>query len=290
MPKTASSSLIWSEQHKRYEFYEQHGEQSCCSLESHEHLLAWLNRHTSFSFHGRAGRLSLLKESRARGEDYWYAYRRSGGTVMKKYVGRTSDLSLERLEKVARVLNSENGNPRSVRSQMGVDEAEAEEGHASDEQHPLLMPKLHLPRQYAFIVARERLFAQLNSALERKLTLVSAPAGYGKSTLVSSWAARLSQQGGPGVAWLSLDEGDNDPIRFWRYVIAACQNVHPSIGQHALFDGRMFSFTREQVFLVVTALLNALHDLPGRGVLVLEDYHVISTSLIHQSLTALLDH
>jgi LuxR family maltose regulon positive regulatory protein len=293
MPKTASSAVIWSSERKSYEFYGQHGKKHCRSPYNCENWHSWLDTRTSFSFQGHSGRLSLLKEPRPRGEGYWYAYRRYGGKIVKKYMGRTSDLSIERLEAAAEALNSEDGEPLPASPRSSEDQAKAEGESSPEIQHPLLTPKLRLPRQHSFLVPREHLFAQLNAARERKLTLVSAPAGFGKTTLVSAWAARLPQQGGPGVAWLSLDEGDNDPVRFWRYVIAACQMLHPSIRQSSLAlldEWRTFSFDREQAFLVITALLNALHDLPGRGVLVLEDYHDISTPLIHQSLATFVDH
>ncbi len=293
MPKTASSALIWSSERQSYELYEQRSKKHCPSPHNHEHWLSWLDTRTSFSFQGRSGRLSVLKESRLRGDGYWYAYRRHDGKIVKKYLGRTSDLSIERLEEAARALNGEEGEHMPASPQISEDQAKAEGERPPEIQRPLLTPKLRLPRQRSFLVPRERLFAQLDAGMERKLTLVSAPAGSGKTTLVSAWAARLPRQGGPGVAWLSLDEGDNDPVRFWRYVIAACQTLHPSIRQSSLallYGWRTFSFDREQAFMIITALLNELHDLPGRGVLVLEDYHDISTPLIHQALSAFLDH
>jgi LuxR family maltose regulon positive regulatory protein len=84
-------------------------------------------------------------------------------------------------------------------------------------------------------VPREPLLAWLDEGLEHKLTLLSAPAGSGKTTLVSEWIATRSEpQEAPPVAWVSLDAGDNDPVRFWRYVITACQAFHPAVGEPAL--------------------------------------------------------
>src|SRR5215467_10336683 len=91
-------------------------------------------------------------------------------------------------------------------------------------QTPLLVPKFQLPPLHPSLVPRERLLALLDRALEHRLTLVSAPAGFGKTTLVRQWVAeRRKQQHFPPVAWVSLDGGDNDPVRFWRYLITACQ-------------------------------------------------------------------
>lgn len=275
MPKKASSAVIWSTQYKRYEFHEHEKKKQIVSP-SYEDWLAWLDRHSSFSFQGRTGHLSLLKESRSRGEGYWYAYRRHKGKIMKKYLGRTRDLSLERLEETTLTLNTDDN--------LTIDQK------PSATQQPLLTPKLHLPRQRTFFIPRERLFAQLDAGRERKLTVVSAPAGAGKTTLVSAWAAHQNKT---EVAWLSLDEGDNDPVRFWRYIIAACQMIYPGIKQSswALLDGwRTFSFDYEQAMVVVTSLLNELSTLSGRGILILEDYHEISTPLIHQALTTFLTH
>ena len=92
---------------------------------------------------------------------------------------------------------------------------------------PLLTTKLHIPQPGVNLVPRPRLYEHLDEGLTRKLTLVSAPAGFGKSTLVTEW---LSERDRP-VAWLSLDEGDNDPVRFWTYLIGAIQTVHQDIDQ-----------------------------------------------------------
>ncbi|HZR45011.1 MAG TPA: transcriptional regulator, partial [Ktedonobacteraceae bacterium] len=98
----------------------------------------------------------------------------------------------------------------------------------SEPAEPLLAPKLLLPRLYTSLVERPRLLVLLDAGMERKLTLVSAPAGFGKTTLVRQWIAdRSTHQHLPPVAWVSLDAGDNDPVRFWRYVITACQTFQP---------------------------------------------------------------
>ncbi|GHO63083.1 hypothetical protein KSC_019750 [Ktedonobacter sp. SOSP1-52] len=100
---------------------------------------------------------------------------------------------------------------------------------------PVLAPKLHLPRLRPSIVQREALQARLDAASERRLTVVSAPAGYGKTTLVSAWATHCNAcQALPVVAWIALDDGDNDPIRFWRYFITACQELYPGVGRATL--------------------------------------------------------
>ncbi len=124
--------------------------------------------------------------------------------------------------------------------------------------------------------------------------LLSAPAGFGKTTVVSQWLADRRVHGqGPPVAWLSLDESDNDPVRFWRYVMMACQTFQTTISQSAL---ALLSSTSPRPFepraleAPLTRFLNELSHLPHGGILVLEDYHVITSSQIHEMMTFVLDH
>lgn len=130
------------------------------------------------------------------------------------------------------------------------------------------------------MVVRARLIEKLDQGLRegRSLTLISAPAGSGKTTLLSTWLSRLSAH---KVAWLSLDELDNDPARFWLYVIAALQTLQPNLGQAArevLQSPHPFP-----VQLILPDLLNDIATLPQPAILVLDDYHVISTPAIHES-------
>src|SRR5258708_9575720 len=101
--------------------------------------------------------------------------------------------------------------------------------------YELLSTKLTSPRLRSSLVSREQLLARLDEGLEHKLTLLSAPAGFGKTTLVSEWiTTRSERHDSPPVAWVSLDAGDNDPARFWRYVITACQVFDPAIADSTL--------------------------------------------------------
>src|SRR5947209_13531034 len=95
---------------------------------------------------------------------------------------------------------------------------------------PILATKLYLPRLRPNVVSRPRLLERLNEGLHRKLSLISAPAGFGKTTLVSEWVASCDLQ----VAWLSLDEGDNDPTRFLTYLVAALRTIAATIGEGVL--------------------------------------------------------
>ncbi len=155
--------------------------------------------------------------------------------------------------------------------------------------YELLSTKLTSPRLRSSLVSREQLLARLDEGLEHKLTLLSAPAGFGKTTLVSEWiATRSERHDSPPVAWVSLDAGDNDPVRFWRYVITACQVFDPAVGESTLallhmsrrpsLESVLATFINE-----LATFINELAQLAYRGVLVLEDYHVITAPQIHES-------
>ena len=157
---------------------------------------------------------------------------------------------------------------------------------------PLLSTKLSIPPLRPDLVPRPRLIARLDEALraERGLGLVSAPAGFGKTTLVAAWLRRLNRLGDApsDVAWLSLDEGDSDPARFLAYLLAALRSVDPTISQIA---GEIAQpppqMTPERL---LTALINDIEARSRPLVLVLDDYHLVSALPVHQQLTFLLEH
>ncbi len=155
------------------------------------------------------------------------------------------------------------------------------------EQNVLLHTKLAIPPAHSFFVPRYRLTHQLEGASAGCVTLVSAPAGFGKTTLVGEWA----RQGNGRVAWLSLDEGDNDVVCFWRYIIAALQTVATSVGQHALPALPQFvSEAGERPLALLINELNMASTAADPITLVLDDYHLIHISAIHQSLSFFLYH
>ena len=148
----------------------------------------------------------------------------------------------------------------------------------------LLSTKLYIPPPRPDLVPRPRLTERLEAGTRCKLTLVSAPAGYGKSTLVSEWVARSNVP----VAWLSLDESDNNLARFFSYLIAALQRINPGIGvelQSILDVG-----TDPPIENLLTALVNDIANSTPRFVLVLDDYHLIDEIKVHQALDFLFDH
>ena len=150
---------------------------------------------------------------------------------------------------------------------------------------PLLKTKLYVPPVRPELVPRPRLVEQLNRGFRRgrKLTLVSAPAGYGKTTLLSEWAAQSDRP----VAWVSLDQSDNDAIRFWTYFAAALETVGIDAGD--VSPARLQSPHLPPVDASLTPLLNQLVEMPDSFALVLDDYHVITTPAIHAAVSFLLE-
>ncbi len=159
---------------------------------------------------------------------------------------------------------------------------------------PILATKLYIPPSRPDLVPRRRLIARLHGGLHRKLTLISAPAGFGKTTLVSAWlderstAATGQKDIGKRVAWLSVDESDSDPTRFLSYLIAALQTVLPHLGTGLL---QLFQSPQPPpVETLLTTLLNEIATLPTACVFVLDDYHLAATAAVNQTLVFLLEH
>jgi LuxR family maltose regulon positive regulatory protein len=149
---------------------------------------------------------------------------------------------------------------------------------------PLLTTKLFAPKLRRKLVPRPRLTGYLDMGLQRKLTLISAPAGFGKTTLAAEW---LNATPHP-VTWFSLDETDNDPARFLTYFVAALQKVNPTIGTSV--QAMLQAPQPPPPEVLLTALLNDIAATPTPFVLVIDDYHVIQTLATHQHLVFLLEH
>lgn len=151
---------------------------------------------------------------------------------------------------------------------------------------PLIATKLHIPPAPSNLVPRQHLIQVLDSALERpqRLILVSAPAGFGKTTLVAEWLRHTKMP----AAWLSLDRDDNDPARFWRYFVAALQTVDADLGRsvQGIFDVQPLPPLKS----LAASLVNDLDGAAKPLILVLDDYHLIETEAIHSSLNMLLEH
>jgi LuxR family maltose regulon positive regulatory protein len=212
----------------------------------------WLAERSSFAFHGQAGSYTARLEAVQRGERYWYAYRRTGQQLRKKYLGKTTDLTLARLEQVARVLHAERAGAvfpdtalpawqeqhepaRTVQGVItptqkmtdrpaSVVKGQTDAASAMPSQ-PLLSTKLYVPRLPVRLVHRSRLIERLWQGLSQTLILLSAPAGFGKTTLLAEFLAECRFP----AAWLSLEPEDNDPLRFLSSLLAAFQTCDPSL-------------------------------------------------------------
>ncbi len=213
---------------------------------------------------------------------YWYAYRRYGTTLRKVYLGKYQDLTLERLLTAALALKPT---------------ATAPEPPTPPDPQPLTMPiistKLTLPRARADLVPRPQLLARLDAGLNTPLTLIAAPAGSGKTTILAQWLAaphqgKAASGDAAAVAWLSLDPSDDNPATFLRYLVAALQVLAPTVGSAVLALACAPHPPPPATLLAL--LLNDLAVLPEPSILVLDDYHVITQPQIHELLGFLLDH
>ncbi|GAC1344686.1 MAG: hypothetical protein NVSMB27_05970 [Ktedonobacteraceae bacterium] len=297
MPKIAHYTLVWSPLHQDYELrVSAYSGIQDIVVESPARL-AWVSQISSFAFHGRNGSYTACKESKQRGEGYWYASARIGGKMTRRYLGRGIDLTLPRLEQVAQELWLERPDTllekqrshhltkqqvdspadRKITSALTLSQADL-----------LLATKLRVPRPRPHLVHRPRLFQRLQQGRQRALTLLSAPIGFGKTTLLSDWLASRAIP----VAWLSLEAQDNEPARFLSYLLAALQTYDPHLDairqmlHHPLHPPLMEA--------MLTLLINDL--LIGRGtaqedfVLVLDNYEVMMDESIHHALSFLLEH
>ena len=151
---------------------------------------------------------------------------------------------------------------------------------------PLLETKLHVPRLRRGLVTRPRLSDRLSRGAESALTLVSAPAGFGKTTLLTEWLAAAPADG-RSAAWLSLDQRDNDSAVFWTYLVTALQTAAHGVGAGALL---LLQSPQSPIETVLATLVNDLHATPNDVVLVLDDYHVIEARDVQDGMTFLLEH
>ena len=296
MPKPATHALVWSSEQNTYTVCEE-GQQPVPYLtENHETWVSWLAKRSSFSFQGKKGHLSLLKEERTRGnEGYWYAYRRQGQRRIKRYAGRTIDLTISRLEELAhtsdvpanKILSlrqrSRQNQQKYIVADTSLPARPTSAGHTIFSS-PLLASRLCPPPLQADLIPRERLLALLDSGLERSLTLLAAPAGSGKTTLLTQWIAVRKRR----VAWLSLESDQNNPQLFLAYLIGSLQRLHPEGDKDILASAQGRGQTELSEGIVL--LLNELAALPTQIILVLDNYHVIEQQCIHQALKLLLTH
>ena len=149
---------------------------------------------------------------------------------------------------------------------------------------PLLATKLFIPPVASSVVARPRLLQRLRGVVNSRLTLVSAPAGFGKTTLLSQWI----RESGIPTAWLSLEDGENDPVRFWEYFITSLRTVLQGVGETAL--DLLRPSQPSPIEQALTILINEITAVQRDFAIVMDDYHVVQSEAVHKGVAFLLDH
>lgn len=291
MPKVPMYTLAWSPSKKTYELFEtRSGERSGIVPDGPE-WFAWLDQVSSFAFAGKNGHYTARKEARQRGGQYWYAYLTAGERLTKRYLGKSIGVTLTELERIAGLLTAQ-----TAVQLPSLASPTASTGPVKDAEQPVsgwqgslfrrvLATKIHIPRLRPQLVRRSRLHGLLQEVVKRPITLVSAPAGFGKTTLLAQWLAESDM----AVAWVSLEQEDNDPSRFLLYMIAALQTLDSEIGMTALTLLRTLQPPSPEVVLAM--LTNELTDRGGKDfALVLDDYHTIVNELIHRGMAFLMEH
>lgn len=250
---------------------------------------AWLGDNTGFIFQGSAGHLDARRELR-RGIPYWYAYRWREGKLSKIYLGKSEELTQERLDRASARLAGQ-ASPSDAMDWMTALNNPPITSPSSSERttHDLAylpLTKVHPPALPQKLVARRRLTQRIRGPI----TLLIAPSGFGKSTLLNEWR----QTCGRPVAWVALDADDNQPLRFWSTVTAALYTICPNLAHDAQSPLRTPSSA--ELAEIVAGLSNAIlragdaPDSPAQLALVLDDYHHIQDKTIHASLQTWLDH
>jgi LuxR family transcriptional regulator, maltose regulon positive regulatory protein len=254
---------------------------------------AWLadDSARSFSFRSSAGDYTARKERKQRGGAYWVAYRTSAGRQYKKYLGRVADLTPEHLAEAAaalaeRIADAAPVASDGIASSSGATGSSGSPGHmARNAAGLLLATKLFIPRPRPDLVPRPRLLIRLDEGLDQaRCSLLSAPAGAGKTSLLATWVARLDRP----VAWLALDERDKEVHQVLRYLVASLQTIASQCGRTAL--ALLEAPPPASPEAVLTSLLNDLADLPAAALLILDDYHLVREPAVHAAIEFLLNH
>ncbi len=234
---------------------------------------AWLSREEtlSFSYKGIAGNFTARQERRKRGGRYWVAYRTREGKTHKTYLGKSENLTPERL-KAASLKLSGGGNPSLAEP-------------LAELQTPILETKLRPPSIREPIVRRDKLIELVESNVQNRLTVVSAPPGFGKSTLLASWYRTI-----PEAGWLTLDPEDNRPSRFWAYFFAALDRLFPCV-METVSERMQQPHSLESVLTqVLNHITKAAKPQQRPHVLIIDDFHYIDDPTIRGGLEFMLDH
>jgi LuxR family maltose regulon positive regulatory protein len=248
----------------------------------------WLEQQTAFTFIDQTGTFTARKSMlRTRGSS-WKAYRTHRGKLYRIHLGHSQALTLERLQAAARAFAGEHvpGDLAEVSSTQSAASRFPSSRMALTVEHPmvLIQTKLYRPRNRSDLLSRARLLERLNAGLSGNVMLVSAPAGFGKTTLLAQWVQTIDRP----TAWLSLDEHDNELHVFIQLLTAALQSAFPDAfhGIASLLEAQRFPSVND----VVTLFINDLADVPDDLILVLDDYHLMRNREIHTLLELLIEH
>ena len=248
----------------------------------------WLEHHTTFTFVDCVGTFTAQKRGTDPNSSYWDTYHTRQGKLYRIRLGHSNMLTLERLQAVARTLAGKHAQTEPTVTSPA-------EPIASMPQQPrtranisfsrsLIQTKLYRPRSGSDLIHRARLIERLNTGLSSNVTLISAPAGFGKTTLIADWVQTLNRPS----AWLSLDEHDNELAAFVHSLAAALQTVFPDAFQATASLLKAPQFPPADY--VTTLLINELADVPEDIILVLDDYHLIRNTKVHALLDMLILH
>lgn len=307
MPKAAPYRLRWDPL-QGYTVHDTRSQQILAVAPGSHAWFNWLEGIPSFTFSGQHGHLTIRQEIRSRGV-YWYAYRRVGKKMTKRYVGRTPELTPARLEQVAAQLATNAPAPgqapltrKGAHPEIPVQPVltpplaflpgamHAQEAAPSlpESLHDMqLATKLYIPHLHPQLVQRRRLIELLHQGMQARLILFSAPTGFGKTTLLAQWLAERQMP----AAWVSLEPADNDPVRFLSALIAAMQRVDPQLGMGAqrFLHPLLLSPPPSPETIVALLVSDLRRQAPRDFALILDDYHVIETTAIHQGLAYLVE-
>lgn len=251
---------------------------SSCIPVGSQQWFEWLSSARNFSYKGQSGSFVAQCEKR-RNKVYWYAYRRAG-RLIKTYLGKAEELTLGRLEEASLSLANQAKLKDQADQPSVTDEFPAE---SRIDTSFLPFTKVNVPVLPPQLVTRPRLTRRINTPL----TIIYAPSGFGKSTLLNDW----KQNCGYPVAWLSLDDGDNRVVRFWQSVVMAMQTIDLEFGKELLTNLRTVSPSQplEIVSWLTKDIALNQSSYPHIG-LVLDDFHRINRTEVYDAVQAWIEH
>lgn len=274
----------------------QRGDESQTLVVGSARWFEWLPGAATFAYSGPGGTFTARQETSGSQASarYWKAYRHRNGKLYRAYLGKSAELTQARLDEIALKLASrsdeadnlpaDDSSKKIIQFNPAAKQAVPTVTASPAGQEVLLTTKFFKPFLPNNLIARPRLTALLQEVGPNcKLVLISAPAGFGKTTLVVEWLAATGQE----AAWLSLDPADSEPARFWKYLGAGLAALQPDLFQDDhVFVSSSLIFGFEQA---LTHLINKLAQLPRPVTLVLDDYHMIESETIQQQIAFLLE-